>query len=300
MRLGHDYSNSRGSARPRHDVGRGRRPLASADDAADDRPARDRHPHRLGRLAQPHRPRARGRGGRSRLPCPIARGRADRCDPRPHEGAHAPRPSDRRCRPAPSPHRWYRSSYGHRPAPATIAAATSLAGNGFDRKISASALNRDLLVPRPAGRFVFGRLIGREDGKLHLLPPGAGGRRGASSPIPPGRRWRSSWCGHSRSRSRLAVRRLPWQGAIDPQVGRLAPLVEHLVYTERVGGSSPSAPTNPFTASPCIAGTPAPSPNPIEWSGSTGSGRPRGGSSGPLGPMFPTGRKRPQPKTIPI
>ncbi|MEO6113393.1 MAG: helix-turn-helix transcriptional regulator [Sphingomicrobium sp.] len=41
----------------------------------------------------------------------------------------------------------------------------------------ARALNRDLLVPRPAGRFLFGRLIGREDGKLHLLPPGAGGRQ---------------------------------------------------------------------------------------------------------------------------
>ena len=41
----------------------------------------------------------------------------------------------------------------------------------------ASALNRDILVPRPAGRFLFGRLIGREDGKLHLLPPGAGGRQ---------------------------------------------------------------------------------------------------------------------------
>ena len=27
--------------------------------------------------------------------------------------------------------------------------------------------------------------------------------------------------------------------------GRLAQLVEHLVYTERVGGSSPSAPTMP-------------------------------------------------------
>ena len=34
-----------------------------------------------------------------------------------------------------------------------------------------------VLVPRPAGRFLFGRLIGREDGKLHLLPPGAGGRQ---------------------------------------------------------------------------------------------------------------------------
>ena len=45
------------------------------------------------------------------------------------------------------------------------------------------ALNRDVLVPRPAGRFMFGRLIGRESsgegkpGKLHLLPPGAGGRQ---------------------------------------------------------------------------------------------------------------------------
>ena len=37
------------------------------------------------------------------------------------------------------------------------------------------ALNCDVLVPRPAGRFLFGRLIGREEGKLHLLPPGAGG-----------------------------------------------------------------------------------------------------------------------------
>ena len=39
------------------------------------------------------------------------------------------------------------------------------------------AINRDVLVPRPAGRFLFGRLIGREDGKLHLLPFGAGGRQ---------------------------------------------------------------------------------------------------------------------------
>lgn len=38
------------------------------------------------------------------------------------------------------------------------------------------ALNRDVLVPRPAGRFLFARLIGREQGKLHLLPLG-GGRR---------------------------------------------------------------------------------------------------------------------------
>ena len=41
----------------------------------------------------------------------------------------------------------------------------------------ARALNRDVLVPRPAGRFLFGRLIGREDGKLHILPLGAGQRQ---------------------------------------------------------------------------------------------------------------------------
>lgn len=39
------------------------------------------------------------------------------------------------------------------------------------------ALNRDVLLPRPAGRFLFGRLIGREEGKLHVLPLGSGGRQ---------------------------------------------------------------------------------------------------------------------------
>ena len=36
----------------------------------------------------------------------------------------------------------------------------------------AAALNRDVLVPRAAGRFVFGRLFSTEGGALHLLPPG--------------------------------------------------------------------------------------------------------------------------------
>jgi transcriptional regulator with XRE-family HTH domain len=39
------------------------------------------------------------------------------------------------------------------------------------------AMNRDVLVPRPAGRFLFARLIGREEGKVHLLPLGAGARQ---------------------------------------------------------------------------------------------------------------------------
>jgi transcriptional regulator with XRE-family HTH domain len=41
----------------------------------------------------------------------------------------------------------------------------------------AAALNRDVLLPRPAGRFLFGRLIGRDEGRLHLLPLGAGARQ---------------------------------------------------------------------------------------------------------------------------
>jgi transcriptional regulator with XRE-family HTH domain len=41
----------------------------------------------------------------------------------------------------------------------------------------AEALNCDVLVPRPAGRFLFGRMLGREDGKLHLLPLAAGARQ---------------------------------------------------------------------------------------------------------------------------
>jgi transcriptional regulator with XRE-family HTH domain len=39
------------------------------------------------------------------------------------------------------------------------------------------ALNRDVLIPRPAGRFLFGRLINRDDEKLQILPLEAGGRQ---------------------------------------------------------------------------------------------------------------------------
>jgi transcriptional regulator with XRE-family HTH domain len=41
----------------------------------------------------------------------------------------------------------------------------------------ASALNRDVLLPRPAGRFIFGRLIGREGTRLQILPLGAGAKQ---------------------------------------------------------------------------------------------------------------------------
>jgi hypothetical protein len=39
------------------------------------------------------------------------------------------------------------------------------------------AMNRDVLVPRPAGRFLFGRLINRDNEKLQILPLEAGGRQ---------------------------------------------------------------------------------------------------------------------------
>ena len=39
------------------------------------------------------------------------------------------------------------------------------------------ALNRDVLVPRPAGRFMFGRLINRDEERLQILPLETGGRQ---------------------------------------------------------------------------------------------------------------------------
>jgi transcriptional regulator with XRE-family HTH domain len=41
----------------------------------------------------------------------------------------------------------------------------------------AAALNRDVLVPRPAGRFVFGRLIGRDGTRIQILPLGTGAKQ---------------------------------------------------------------------------------------------------------------------------
>ena len=39
------------------------------------------------------------------------------------------------------------------------------------------ALNRDVLIPRPAGRFLFGRLINRDAERLQVLPLEPGGRQ---------------------------------------------------------------------------------------------------------------------------
>lgn len=46
------------------------------------------------------------------------------------------------------------------------------APDGFAR-----LLNRDVLAPRPGGRFAFGRMIDRDHGRVALLPPGAGSKQ---------------------------------------------------------------------------------------------------------------------------
>lgn len=44
----------------------------------------------------------------------------------------------------------------------------------IDPADAARAINRDVLVPRRAGRFAFGRLIDRQGKRVGLLPPGHG------------------------------------------------------------------------------------------------------------------------------
>ncbi len=41
----------------------------------------------------------------------------------------------------------------------------------------ARLVNRDVLVPRPAGRYAFGRLIDRDGRRIAVLPPGLGQRQ---------------------------------------------------------------------------------------------------------------------------
>ena len=91
-----------------------------------------------------------------------------------HDGAHAPRRQGVVIPPQPEP---------------GLIAVTVSSGIGdyragdeiwlerLDPGHFAGALNRDVLVPRPAGRFIFGRLIGREGNMLHILPLGAGQRQ---------------------------------------------------------------------------------------------------------------------------
>lgn len=91
-----------------------------------------------------------------------------------HDGAHAPRRAGVALPPRPEPGTvavMVQSSVGDYRSGDEIW-CLRLAPEAFGR-----ALNRDVLVPRPAGRYMFGRLIGREEGRLHLLPLGGGPRQ---------------------------------------------------------------------------------------------------------------------------
>ena len=91
-----------------------------------------------------------------------------------HDGARAPRRESVAAAPQPGP---------------GSVAVTVVAGLGdyrsgdelwcrrLDPEDFGQAMNRDVLIPRPSDRFLFGRLIGHEDGKLHVLPLGAGQRQ---------------------------------------------------------------------------------------------------------------------------
>lgn len=41
----------------------------------------------------------------------------------------------------------------------------------------ARLLNRDVLAPRPGGRFAFGRMIDRDEARVAILPPGPGSKQ---------------------------------------------------------------------------------------------------------------------------
>ncbi len=57
--------------------------------------------------------------------------------------------------------------------------AERLAPEDFGR-----AVNRDVLAPRPVGRFVFGRLVATGDGRIQLLPLSPGARQIVLADVP--------------------------------------------------------------------------------------------------------------------
>jgi hypothetical protein len=57
--------------------------------------------------------------------------------------------------------------------------AQRLASEQFGR-----AINRDVLAPRPAGRFAFGRLIAVDGSRIQLLPTTPGARQQVLAEVP--------------------------------------------------------------------------------------------------------------------
>ena len=91
-----------------------------------------------------------------------------------HEGAHAPRREGVVVPPRPAPDMvaiLVQASAGE------YRSGDEIWLNRLAPEDFAATLNRDVLVPRPAGRYVFGRLIGREGSRIQILPPGAGSKQ---------------------------------------------------------------------------------------------------------------------------
>ncbi|MGQ0558705.1 MAG: helix-turn-helix domain-containing protein [Sphingosinicella sp.] len=91
-----------------------------------------------------------------------------------HEGAHLPRREAVAVMP--------------RPEPGLVAVAVASSVGDYRsgdevwlRRIGQAdyggAINRDVLVPRPGGRFLFGRLLDHDGERLLILPTGAGARQ---------------------------------------------------------------------------------------------------------------------------
>ncbi|WP_336964080.1 helix-turn-helix domain-containing protein [Sphingobium aquiterrae] len=98
-----------------------------------------------------------------------------------HEGAHAPSRPLRFTPPLPAPGQ---VAIAVRGGVGDYRAGDQIWCDRITAEALAGALNRDILVPRPGGRFLFGRLIGRENGMVHILPSGPGARQQVMSDPP--------------------------------------------------------------------------------------------------------------------
>ena len=132
------------------------------------------HPHRFGRLAQPHRRRAGGRGRRPRRPS------------RPRRACRSSPSSAPTARPRPSEPRWS-SRRGSPPGQIAMTVSASIGDYRAGDEIWCERLEPEELRPRaqprragpPPRRPLPVRPPDRprRTAKLHLLPPGAGGRQ---------------------------------------------------------------------------------------------------------------------------
>ena len=200
----------------------------AADHAADHRPARNGHAHRVGRLAQSDRRRARGRGGRPGRLIPTA----PNCRSSRSSAPTAPmRPARDRVVVPPQV------------APGLVAITVV----GQRRRLSRRRRN---LVRAARARAVRPRAQPRRARPPPRRPlpvrPADRPRRRASftcsrsapagvrrwSPIRRGRRWRSSWCERSVAAG-LALRARSWHPPLARDARALSSVGRAFLYTER-------------------------------------------------------------------